>query len=689
MGSWADSNHKPMHRKSALKSALTGLSVALFAAFARADENAANLAALKSMSLEDLGEIKVNIVVTASKYEQKTTEAPSSVSVVTQEEIKLNGYRTLADILGSLQGFSVTYDRNNAYVGVRGLSLGDFNSRVLLLIDGHRMNNNLTDSADIGNEFLLDADLIDRVEVIRGPGSVLYGNNAFFAVINVITRKGGQVNGVEASGEYGEFDTFKFRVTAGKAFTNGVSLLLSGSYYNSEGADLLGYNLPPGLALNPGNQTGQQVSTNMDGENYGQFFASIGYGEFALEGGYDRREKVDPTAYNFTTFDDPRARAVAERSYADLKFTHEFPDIADLTARVYYDRYDTKTGYPLYAAPAPTFFYQEVESGEWWGAELQLNKKLWQKHQLSVGAEYRDDFQQNDQLFDENGNPFGSGLHATRQSYGVFAEGDFVLRDDLHFNAGARYDQVGDFDPAVSQRLGLIYRPFEKSTIKALYGTAFRAPNFQEIIYSYYTLKNPETIDSYELVYEQGIGEHLRSSVSGFYNRLNNLIVFENGLYENLNAETRGMELALEGTWAKGVRARASYTLQRTDNITDGGSFPDSPEHMVKLNVSVPVFKENLFASLEVQYVSSRHTVYTDPNVGHNGSLNFPGADTDGFPTVNFTLFSKDIVKNWEVSASVYNLLGENYADPATRFHLQDQIPQNGRTFRLKMTYRF
>lgn len=651
---------------------LIGLVLALFSTWAHSADTTDSLAALKSMSLEDLGEIKINVVVAASKYEQKTTEAPSSVSVVTQEEMKLYGYRTLADILASLQGFNVTYDRNNSYLGVRGLSLGDFNSRVLLLIDGHRMNNNLTDSADIGNEFLLDADLIDRVEVIRGPGSVLYGNNAFFAVINVITRKGGQVNGVEASGEYGEFDTFKFRVTAGKAFTNGVSLLLSGSYYNSEGADLLGFNPGPLSGANP------WVSTNMDAENYGQFFGSVSYGDFALEGGYDRREKVDPTALNYTIFNDSRSRTVEQRSYADIKFTHEFPDMADMTARLYYDRYDLKTGDPVYFN-APIGFFQDVQAGEWWGAELQLNKKLWQKHELSAGAEYRDDFRQYDVY----------GISTSRQSYGVFAEGDFALRDDLHFNAGARYDQVGDFDPAVSPRLGLIYHPYEKSTFKVLYGTAFRAPNFREISDSTIlggasSLNSPETIDSYELVYEQGIGEHLRSSVSGFYNRMNGLIVFQKGTYNNVDADTRGMELALEGTWAKGVRGRASYTLQRTENLTAGGGFPDSPEHMVKLNVSVPVFKENLFASLEVQYVSSRHTVYSDI-----GAQNFPGTDTDGFPTVNFTLFSKDIVKNLEVSASAYNLFDESYADPATRFHLQDQIPQNGRTFRLKMTYRF
>jgi iron complex outermembrane receptor protein len=363
----------------------------------------------------------------------------------------------------------------------------------------------------------------------------------------------------------------------------------------------------------------------------------------------------------------------------------------DVSARLYYDRYDIKNGYPV--PPSNPDFFQEVQLGEWWGAELQLNKKLWEKHMISVGVEYRDDFRQSDQLFDSNNTNYPPTLRS-RQSYGVFAEGDFALRDDLHFNGGVRYDQYGDFDPSVSPRLGLIYNPFKKSTFKALYGTAFRAPNFQEIINSSYpgpSIQTPETIESYELVYEQGIGDHLRSSISGFYNQMDNLIVFQNGLYDNFNADSRGMEVALEGNWPQGVRTRVSYTLQRTEteNLPSGQIFPNSaPQHMVKLNVSVPVVKEKLFASLEFQYVSSRHTF----NAAQDQSGNITtvqGEDTPGFPTANFTLFSKNIVKNLEVSASVYNLLDQSYADPASRGHLQDQIPQDGRSFRLKLTYRF
>jgi iron complex outermembrane receptor protein len=143
------------------------------------------------------------------------------------------------------------------------------------------------------------------------------------------------------------------------------------------------------------------------------------------------------------------------------------------------------------------------------------------------------------------------------------------------------------------------------------------------------------------------------------------------------------MELALEGNWNNGIRSRLSYSLQRTEDDS-GQNLRDSPEHLIKLNVSVPVYKQKVFASLEFQYTSSRRTYFTT-STGET----MRGMDAGGFETVNFTLFSHDLIKNLEFSGSVYNLFDTRYGDPSSRFHLQDIIEQDGRSFRLKLTYRF
>jgi len=636
---------------------------------------------LTALPLEALMNMDVPKVYAASKIEQKTTEAPSSITIITDDEIKKNGYRTLADVMQSVQGFNVSYDRNYAFLGARGISLGDFNSRVLLLVDGHRVNDNLADGAFIDTAFILDIDLVDRVEIIRGPGSVLYGNNAFFGVINVITRQGKQLNGLETSFDYGTFDTYKGRVTFGKQFTNGLNLMLSGSIYDSAGPERLFYQQFDTPLQNNG------IAQNMDGDLYHSFFGTLGYNDFTLEGAFNHREKVNPTAqYELTAFDDPKLQTHDERSYTELKYAHDFTDIVDVTARLYYDRYTHEIGYPesfiTGGMVVPLPFTSEQDVGEWWGTELQLNKTLWEKHIITLGGEYRDDFLQKQEVSGQ------TPVERSRQSRGVYFQGDFAILDNLHFNGGVRYDQYGDFDAAYDPRLALIYNPFKTSTIKAIYGTAFRAPNFTELSDPRFQEIRPEEITGYELVYEQEIGKHLRSSVSGFYNQMDHLIVFDSGNYTNLDAQTKGVEVALESSWADGTRARASYSFQDTRNDTVNWQLPDSPNHLFKLNFTVPVIPDKLFAGAEFRYVSQRLSLHnTTDALGQ--PLTVQGEDAGAYGIINLTLFSQKIIRNLEVSGTVYNLLDRRYQDPASLFHVQDTIQQDGRSFRLKLTYHF
>jgi outer membrane receptor for ferrienterochelin and colicins len=641
----------------------------------------ATLPDLTTLPLEALMEMEVPKVYGASKFEQKPTEAPASITVVSSEEVKRYGHRTLADVLQSVQGFHVSYDRNYSFLGARGVSLGDFNSRILLLVDGHRVNNNLTDGAYLGTEFLLDVDLIDRVEIIRGPGSVLYGNNAFFGVVNVITRRGKELDGAEVSGEYASFDTFKGRVSVGKAFTNGVQFVLSGTLYSSEGAQQLYYKEFDTPSQNHG------IAEGLDGDTYGSAFGSLSYVGFTLEGAFNTREKVNPTAqYPLTTFNDPGLRTTDQRGYASLKYAHSFPEVVEVTAQVYYDRNVYEIGYPqsLVVGTNVVFssFTTENDVGEWWGAEVQLNKRVWERHLITLGAEYRDDFLQEKQVSGQD------PIQSDRQSYGVYLQGEFAVLTNLHVNGGARYDQYGSFDPAFSPRLALIYNPFEKSTLKAIYGTAFRAPNFMELSAARFQDLQPEEITSYELVYEQELGRNLRSSVSAFYNQMDDLIVFASGSFTNFDAHAQGVELALAGVWANGLRGRVSYTLQDTDNSSVAWDMPDSPNHLVKANLSVPLLKDRIFAGLEFQYTSDRLALHRTTTTGGQ-PLTVQGETADGFGVLNFTLFGRKLVKNLEFSASVYNLLNSTYADPATRFHQQDILERDGRSFRLKLTYQF
>jgi iron complex outermembrane receptor protein len=540
----------------------------------------------------------------------------------------------------------------------------------LILVDGHRVNHNLRDEGYIGTDALLDVDLIDTVEVIRGPGSILYGNNAFFGVINVHTRRGKDLKSVEVSSEAGGLGTYKGRVTLGNTFTNGVELMLSGSYYTSEGES----QLHESFFATPANKNG--IAQDMDGDQYKSFFGSLAYKDFTLEGAYLVREKVNPTAPVPTIFNDPRTRSEDTRDYVNLKFNHQFPDVVDVTANVYYDGNGFSQGYPV-----PGDFFNELQNGEWWGSEIQLNRTFRDRFTLTLGAEYRDDFTQTLKLVRPSTGATTTDIRRTTSNHGVYLQGDYEVVTNLHLNAGARYDQYGTVDPTFNPRLALIYNPWKGSAFKAIYGSAFRAPDFFELALAGTPNIRPETIKSYELIYEQELTEQIRSTASVFYNEMKDLITFVNppGSYVNSSsASVKGTELGLDGYWADGVRGRLSYTYQSSRDDVTRTTLSDSPKHMVKASVSVPVFRKNIFAGLEVLYMSERTSQAATPIGSH--------------AVVNFTLFSQHLLKGLDLSASVYNVFDNRFSDPARALiHSpgQNEIERDGRSFRFKLTYAF
>ncbi|MCH7600018.1 MAG: NAD(P) transhydrogenase subunit alpha [Myxococcales bacterium] len=164
-----------------------GLLVTLQAFPAHATEGQDVVQDLLEKSLEELLNLEVPTVYAASKREQSITNAPASVTIVTADEIAKFGYRNLAEVLGSIRGVHVIYDRNYHHIGVRGFNRpGDYDSRILKLIDGQRVNENVYGSGQSGTDSLIDLDIIERIEFVRGPGSALYGTSAFFGTINIV-----------------------------------------------------------------------------------------------------------------------------------------------------------------------------------------------------------------------------------------------------------------------------------------------------------------------------------------------------------------------------------------------------------------------------------------------------------------------------------------------------------------------
>jgi iron complex outermembrane receptor protein len=637
------------------------------------------------MSLEDLMSIEIDSVYGASGFKQKVTEAPASVTIITSEEIKKFGYRTLADILRNVRGFYVTYDRNYSYLGVRSYGpSGDYNSRIAVLIDGHRLNDNIFDSGPIGTELPLDVDLIDRVEIIRGPNSSLYVASAFLGVVNIITKRGQDLQKVSVAGELASYGSYLGRISFGNKFNNGLQVLLSGSFYDSHGNDRLFFKEFDNPATNNG------IAVNADGEEFRKLFADLSWGHFSLHVVSGSREKDIPTAPFGTVFNVTGTHTLDSRAYFDLQYDRKLGLGWSLANRIYYDLFNNDGtyvyDYSAFGGPSRVL-NKNFSHGKWWGDDLTFSKQILESQRLSVGFEFRDNFEQNQGNYDLQ--PFVQYFtsYKTSNAVSVYAQDEIHLRKNLVLDLGLRYDRYSTFGGTTDPRAALIYTPWEKATFKFLYGQSFRAPNFFELFYSAPGNEanpslRPETVKTMELVWEQYLANHFRMTVSGFYYPIRSLIseqvnpITGNAFFTNAGSvDLRGLDFELKRKLPGGVEGTVSYSFQDASNPIAQKPLTNSPKHLFQTSLSVPVIKQRVFASMNLLYVSQRATL--------------TGEYSPAYVVPNVTLFSRNLLKGWDFSASLYNVFNHKYADPAGNGLAENVIFQDGRNFRVKAEYRF
>lgn len=649
------------------------------------EENPAREKDLNSMSIEELMEIEVQMVVSASRYRQKVSEAPSSITIITAEDIRKYGYRTLADILRSVRGFTVSYDRNYHYVGVRGFGrLGDFNTRILLLVDGHRINDSIFDSAAIGPDFVLDVDLIERVEVSRGPGSSLYGSNAFFGVVNIITRRGADVGHGELSTEAGSADTYKARLTYGVAGEGDTGLLASVSGFTSDGERLYFHEFDQRNPLADLRATNDGWADAADYERSRSGYLSYAYRGMTLSAAYVERTKGIPTASYGTDFNEPGNHTVDERGYVDLQYAGRSSGGTEYAVRTYYDHYRYDGDY-LYLGT----LNKDTAVGSGYGGEARLTTRLLKAHRVIIGAEYETRSRQDQMNADSNPPQIYLDDHRSSRIWAAYIQDEITIAPTFLLYAGIRHDEVSTFGGMTNPRLAAVITPVKHGTIKLLYGSAFRAPTVYELYYeappsmqSNPDLK-PEEIETYELVYEHDFGNGLRAVASRYSYEIRNLITetydtaSSISSFQNLDrAEATGTELEVQKLWAGGTELKINYANQRAVDPNTGDRMENSPRHLAKMNVTVPIVRERLFVGAEEQYTGSR--------------LTLGGRKADGYTVTNMTVLARNRARTLEASFSVYNLFDRNYEDPVSSalFPL-DTVEQDGRILRAKITYVF
>lgn len=646
---------------------------------AAAEQSGVMVAQVQQMGLDELMNTRVETVSGASRFEQKVREAPSSVSLITSDDIKKFGYRTIADVLRSVRGFYVTYDRNYSYIGARGFGrTGDYNGRIIILIDGHRLNDNVYDQVLVGTEFPVDIDLIDRIEIVRGPSSSLYGNNAFFGVINILTKKGRDYLGAEASASAGGKASYGSRMSYGQEI-QGVDFLASGTVYSSQGNRRLYYPEYDSPLTNNG------VADRRDSDRSGSFFGKAAYKDLTLTAVGSSRRKAVPTGSYGTDFNSPNNKTTDSVGYLDLRYERMLGSDVKAVARLFYD-YRSYVGTYDYAGVVN----RDSSDGQWLGTEWQITATIAQAHRVVAGVEYRRNIRQDQKSYDEDPYSLKLDSRASSDVWSAYVQDEITLSDRWRISAGVRYDYQEQFGGKLNPRAGLIFNPTKTSALKLLYGTAFRAPNAYELFYAYSgtggskgnaDLK-PENMRMLEFVYEQALSDTVHVSAGAFSYRVRNLITQEldpsDGLLVFRNArglKGRGVSAEVDARWDSGFRSRLAYTLQEVRDEETRQVPPNSPLHMVKGDFSIPVWGNKLFWSMNANFMSSRRTS--------------AGEKTDTVFTIDTTLFAQRLLSGLECSASIYNILNRKFSDPVGSELLQDRILQDGRNFRVKITYLF
>ncbi|MEP9328016.1 TonB-dependent receptor [Paraburkholderia phymatum] len=630
---------------------------------------------LLALPLEQLMQVSVS---SATRLEQRISDAPAAVVVLTASDIRDFGWKTLADALASLPGLYTTYDRNYAYLGARGFQRpGDYNSRFLLLVDGVRINDAVYDQAPIGTDFPVDMDLVERIEYVPGPGSAVYGSNALFGIINVITRSGRNMAGAQAAAAAGSFGEKKARATYGWHGAHGADVLLSASSWERNGQDL----------YFPAFDTPDQnhgVANGLDYDRGQNLLGKAAYGDFGISAGYSNRTKGVPGAPYGAIFNTPFS-TTDTHAFINGTFHHAITSGFEVAAKIDWGRYDYRS--PSLYAPGPV---ENVDGDHalWYGADVNATIRSIRNNTLIVGVDYTRDAHRDQYNFDVA--PFASILDDHRSSHrsGVYAEDEIRLPAGFTLNLGLRYDHEAVAGSNVSPRVALSFKATSADTLKLVYGTAYRAPNAYELYYAVPgeggQLPNPglkaEHIRTTELIYEHAFGPTGRATLSVFHYDIRNLIsetLDPSGLYIFRNVDrskANGAELGYEQQFAGGARVRASYSWQIARDSGTGSVMQNSPRHLAKLNMVLPLLTNRARLGTEMRCVSSRLA-----ERGHAA----------GYCIGNVSIGSARLIPHADVSLSIYNVTDTRYFDPAGPGYTQDVIAQQSRSFLLKLVYGF
>lgn len=628
-------------------------------------------------------------IATGSK--QSITRAPAVATVITSRDIDAMGATDLDQVLESVPGLHVSMSSValNPIYSFRGISTKT-NPQVLMLINGIPITNVFAgDRSQLWGGMPLEN--VARIEVIRGPGSALYGADAFSGVINVITKTASDIDSTESGIRIGSFNSRNVWIQHG-----GELGALDSAFYlgagNTDGQkefiqkDVLS-------ATGPINAERKTIDARSD----------LAYEEWRARAAYQKRELGGGAGLAGSL--DPNGRGHSSRLYLDLSYEKaDWVPNWDLSSVVGYYTIKEKgdPAYTLYPAGAIPIFPSGMignpsHSEQHTHASASAFFTGFEEHRVRIGTGFRiEDLYAVEETknYGADGMPLTSGLtdvtgnpalvymlpHKRHLTY-IFVQDEWALAQDWALTAGLRHDRYSDFGSTTNPRFALVWDAAYNIVIKVMHGTAFRAPSFTE----QYSINNPvavgspdvrpETILTDELAFSWQTTAKLQTNLNFFSYKMRNIIIPVAARYQNAGTQ-QGKGLELESTLdaSSSLRLTGSYSLQHSrDEATnqDSGITPH----------------RRLFARADWRFAPFWQLGATANHVA--GRMREPGdmrANIPDYTTVDLTLRREQFAEGWDARAMVTNLFNQHAWEPTFRsVGMISDLPLAGRAFYIQL----
>lgn len=639
-------------------------------------------------------------VAAASRSLQSVEDAPASVSIITASELRAMGYPTIAEAVRGIRGLYLSDDRTYDAVGFRGFSRpGDYGNRILVTIDGHSTNDDYAGSSSVGYDARVDLDDIERIEVVRGPGSVLYGTGAFFGVINLVTRSRQLKTRAELSGGTALDGVGHARATGIVRLGEDAGGWASVSVARGTGRD---YFFPefrsdpraPNPELGADGVPLDGNSRGADGFSAGTVSTRAYWKFVTLQGTFNTRTKSLPIGAYDSFYGDSRSKVRDTRGFVELRVEPSIGKSVESLSRVHANLYDF---YGSYSSPQPVGYATEVFHGRWLGGEQRFVFKPIDELKLTVGGELvghvRVEQKSADQaaVYTDRNDPYLNGAGYLLADVAPVKRLKISLGARLDYYSNVKFDPVGSTNP----RLAVIVDTWPGGKLKLIGGKAFRSPSVYEL-YSGASDRvataglKPEQVVSGELELSHRFTPTVVALLAGYTNYVTNLIELTDttaGLrYENSRAPVVvvGGEAEVRREWQQGFMAGATVSVQKAKYLDapELQEVPNSPSVLGSIKGAAPIVGRSLMVMARVSVDGSRFDSYVRKSDGEQLQSRVG--------VVGDLVFSGEVERlDARYAIGVYNLADSRYDSAPSREYRLRFVPQAGRSLMANVTVSF